>query len=375
MTQFAYLDNQTSTRPGAIAIHQWVEGHKERWGSMKTLHQVGQPLERYAQKMTSRLLDVLGASSNGKFIYCHGGAEAVNAVLFSHFTKESGKNHFLAPITAETDVLLSFKRLLKMQCTETLLNVNEEGVVTPETLLAAIRPRTSLLSVPWANRLTGVLYPIEELSMVCRDKGIQMHVDATAVLGKWFFRFDDLLIDYLTFDGALLHGVEGMGGILMHQNTPFHPWIAGDGGQNLSGLSALTVALTEAFNGFEQFHLEVARLRALFEKEIQALIPDARVLFPLAERLPHITAISFPGADSEALLYLLSRKKVYASIGGGQTQKLAHVLTATGVDDSTAQCALSFGLSLETTEQEILYAVQVIAESVKLLRRCSQGGV
>lgn len=374
MTQFAYLDNQTITRPGSIAIHQWVEGHKERWGSLKTLHQVGQPLERYAEKMTKRLLDMMGAS-RGKFIYCHRGAEAVNAVLFSHFIEESGRNHFLAPITSEADVLLSFKRLLKLQCTETLLEVNEEGVITPETLRPAIRPRTSLLSVPWANRLTGVLYPIEELSAVCREKDIRLHVDATAVVGKWFFRWDDLAVDYLTFDGALLHGVEGTGGILMHPDAPFHPLVVGDGENHLSGLSALTVAMTEAFNGFEQLHLEVARLRTLFEKEIQAAIPDARVLFANAERLPHITAITFPGANSEALLYLLSRKKVYASIGGGQTQKLAHVLTATGVDDLSAECAVSFGLSLETTDQEIMYAVQAIAESVQLLRACSQGGV
>ena len=75
---------------------------------------------------------------------------------------------------------------------------------------------------------------------------------------------------------------------------------------------------------------------------------------------------------SDALLFLLHRKGVYASLGGGQCQKLSHILVASGIDETLAQCALSFSLSYETTEEEIDYAIKTIVESAHKLKDLSR---
>ncbi len=377
MTYSAYLDNHTVTKPTAPVIHQWNEVQKERWGSLSTLHQAGQPLAAQGEKVYAQLLEMLGAGRENNFFYCHSGAEAVNAVLWSHYFEEmheTGKNHILASALGDADLLLGIKRLTKFHCVETLIQVNAHGQVTKEALTEAIKPRTSLVSLPWVNRLTGVIYPIEELGEVCRERGVRFHVDASGVVGKWFFRFDDCHVDYLTFDGTLIHAPQGTGGVLVKKGIAFHPLIWGLSGVNLAGASALCFALAESFNRFEHFHLETARLRNRLEKEVLAALPDTHLFFTDAERLPHTAVMAFPEVESEALLYLLSRKRVYASIGGGAMQKLFHVLATSGVDDELAHCAMSFSLSDETTEAEIDYAVAAIIECVQALKRCSQGG-
>ncbi len=77
------------------------------------------------------------------------------------------------------------------------------------------------------------------------------------------------------------------------------------------------------------------------------------MLFQDQERVPHITCITFPGILNEALLYALNRKGVFASLG-------------TDVE------SITFSLSLDTTEQEINMASQIIADAAKKLRRTSK---
>ena len=71
-----------------------------------------------------------------------------------------------------------------------------------EILEEALRPRTSLVSLSWANGLTGVIHPVADLAEACQAKGVCLHVDASYAIGKHYFRFEDLNIDYLTFDGS-----------------------------------------------------------------------------------------------------------------------------------------------------------------------------
>jgi len=140
----------------------------------------------------------------------------------------------------------------------------------------------------------------------------------------------------------------------------------------LPAIVALGHAAEEALDARDLVCMEVARLRDLFEKGILDKIPNATIFFQNQQRLPHISAIAFPGVANEALLYRINRRGVYASIGGGNFQQIALILQASGADESLAQSALSFSLSRETTDDEIERAVVIIAEEVAELRKLSK---
>ena len=104
------------------------------------------------------LLQELGAGKEDQFFFCYSGAEAINGVFFSHYleeVRESGKNHILTTNIEDAPTLLSLKRLEKFHCVEKILPVNGQGQITRSALEEAIKPRTSLLSLAWANSLTG----------------------------------------------------------------------------------------------------------------------------------------------------------------------------------------------------------------------------
>jgi cysteine desulfurase len=381
MVSKAYLDHHTATRPMPAAIEAMLPFYREHWGSTTSPHQMGQELFPALERNTEAILEMLGAKKEDKFYFFSSSAEAISHLFLSFYfdtVRDTGKNHLLTTNIEEAPVLMALKKLEEVGCAGKILSVNGQGQLTRAMLEEHLRPRTALLSISWANGLTGVVHPIADLAEACKSKGVQVHVDASAVIGKQYFRFEDLDVDFLTFDGSLLHAPKGTAGLLVKEKTQFSAPSSSMMGISVGGIAALSSALEEVTNQFDHLCLETVRLRDKLESGVLKSVPGAKVLFQNAERLPNTSSIAFPGVVSDALLFLLNRKGVFASLGGGRMQKLFHILVASGIDETLAQCALSFTLSFETAEEEIDYAIQTIVEAASKLQSLSKyiaGGV
>jgi cysteine desulfurase len=267
-----------------------------------------------------------------------------------------------------------------MSCVGKMAPPTNSGCVTAHAISEAINPRTALVSLSWANALTGVINPIEEISRLCQERGIYLHLDATHVLGKIFIDWEKPEAHFITFNGDNLHAPKGTGGLYIRADAKCSPFILGGveqaghrgGSYNMAGLVALGEAAREAIDSRDLICTEVARLRDKLEKGLMATIPEATSFFQKQERLPHCFAMAFPGVANEALLYALNRKNIYASIGGGSSQQIGLVLMASGIPEALANSSLSFALSRETTEDEIDRAIEIIADCVKRMRKVSQ---
>lgn len=370
-----YLDHHTATRPLPSAIEAMLPFLREQWGSTTAPHQMGQELFPALKKGTEAILQTLGARAEDRFYFFHSSEEAISHLYLSHYfdsIRNTGKNHILTTAIEEAPALMSLKRLEDLGCHGKILPVNSQGQLTRAVLEEALKPRTSLLSLSWANGLTGVIHPIADLAEACRARDVRLHVDASYVIGKLYFQLEDLGVDYLTFDGSLLHAPKGTGGLFVKEGATCSAPLSHAMGISVGGIAALAEALNEVSQQFDHLCLETARLRDKFEKGIQDALPDAKVLFQQAERLPNCTAIAFPGVVSDALLFSLHRKGIYASVGGGHSQRLYHILTASGVEELLAHCAVSFSLSFETKEEEIDYAIKTVVDCVKQLRSLSR---
>lgn len=369
-----YLDHHTATRPLPSSIEAMLPFLRENWGSTTAPHQMGQELFPALNRSSETVLKLLGAKADDRFYFFSSSGEAIAHLYQSHYfdqVRNTGKNHIVTTSLEEAPVLMSLKRLEELGCGGKILPVNAQGQLTKDVLDEALRPRTSLVSISWANGLTGVIHPIADLAEVCHAKDVRLHVDASYVIGKIYFHFEDLHIDFLTFDGSFLHAPKGTAGLIVKEKTVFSHPVSSMMGIPVGSVMALSQALEEGGQMLDHLCLETARLRDKLEKGIQEGFPTAVVLFQKAARLPNCSAIAFPGVVSDALLYLLNCKGVFASVGGGHCQKLSHILVACGIDETLAQCALSFSLSFETTEEEIDFAIKRVVECALQLQKLS----
>lgn len=379
-----YLDNHTTTRPSpssVLAMHPFLTEH---WGVPTAPHAMGSALLGAMEEAYRAIYALLGAREEDAFIFTSSGTEAVNHVVWASYldrARDFGRTHFITSAVDEAPIILALERLEQLGCETTLVPVNEKGIVTPEALGDALRPRTALVSLSWANALTGVVQPVAELAVVCRERGVWLHLDATHILGKLPFDLDEIAPDFLSFNGDHLHAPKGTGGLWVRSGLRLSPMLLGgmeqDGQRagpfSVALLAALGVAAKEAVEARDHIATEIARLRDRLERQLVERISGAQVLMAEGERLPTTSVIAFPGVTADALLYLLNRRGVFASFGGGSYQQLGIQLETTKIVRPVATSAISLSLSRETTEGEIDEAIHHLVQTVTELRQLSYG--
>lgn len=366
-----YFDQHTEARPSLLVLEKLKQFSSHLGRS--PFHPEMEQLVHIGNSGLSSIHESIGMASEDHFTLHSSGKEALSHLLFclySDFIRESGKNHFLTPILETNAIISPLQAFEKLGCAIKRLPLNSYGQLTPEILEKAITPRTGLVSLSYANPLTGVIHPVYDLAKVCEEKKVRVHVDASSIIGKMFFRFQDLPLDYLTFDGICFHAPR-CAGLVQKSSAQLVSSISDPEINSVPFLASLALALEEMNANFENFTMESARLKMLFENEIVQNIPDAEVVFNESERLSHVTTILFPNVDAESLLYLLSRKGVYASIGGGNLPKIADMLIHCGIEQKLAHSAISFCLTDEISEKEIYETLNIITEAVKTLRSYS----
>lgn len=382
MTSLIYLDNSTTARPSEKVISAMMPYLTTHWGIPTTPHQKGQELYPAMTEFYKTLYAFIGAKENDQLVLTSSGAEAVNHVISSIYrdvTLSTGKNQFLTSKVDEASTIMAMSHLEPFGCAGKMIEVNAQGIITPQAVADCLSPRTALVSLSWANGLTGVVQPVAEIAELCRQRGVRLHVDATHVLGKLFYELEEIAPDYLTFNGEQLHGPKGSGVLYIKHGIRCSPFIFGSadqggmraGGLNIPSLAGLSVAAQEALDSRDLLCTEIARLRNQLEQGILKGFPQAKVCFKEQERLPHCTTLLFPGIANEALLFALNRRGVCASIGGGNFQQLALMLAFTGIKETLAHSAVSFSLSRYTTEEEIDRSIVLIVESAQHLSRLS----
>lgn len=382
MADFIYFDNGMTTRPSERSISKMLPFLQKYWGVPYAPHQLGFEVSQAITESFQSVYDLVGANPHDHFVLTSSGAEAINQVIQSLYfdqTLESGRNHFITSNIDEAPAIMAIGRLEQLNCVGKMAEASSKGVVTAQAIAEAMTPRTVLVSLAWANGLTGVIHPVKEISKVCEERGVFFHLDASHILGKLFFDLDDIAVTHLTFSGDLLHAPKGTGGLFIRKGRKCSPLIVGGieqaglraGSYSTAGLAALGEAAREMRDAQDYLCTEIARLRDLFESKIVERLPEVRVLFQEEERLPNLSAIAFPGIFNEALLYALNQRGLYACIGGGSFQQIAIILAACGVPEELAKCSISFNLSRETTGEEVERAVDIVVGEVKRLRNLS----
>jgi cysteine desulfurase len=382
MTREIYLDNCMATRPSDRSISKIMPLLTERWGNPLSPHRKGHQVNADIVESLTNIYELLGAKKVDDFVFTSSGAEAVNHVIHSVYydqTLESGKNHLITSNIDEAPAIMAIGQLEEINCMGKMVDATKEGMITAQVIADAMTPRTAMVSLSWANGLTGVINPVHEIGALCEERGACFHLDATHVLGKLYFDIEDTKATHLTFNGDLLHAPKGTGGLWVKGGRRCSPFIVGGieqaglraGSYSTAGLAALGEAAHEALDARDLVCTEIARLRDKLEDGVLAGFSDAFPFFQNQERLPNISAIAFPGMTNESLLYQLSRRGVYACIGGGSFQQIGLVLESCGVDHRLAHTAISFSLSRETTEDEIDCAVEIIVEEAKRLSKLS----
>jgi cysteine desulfurase len=295
-----------------------------------------------------------------------------------------GGQHLVTSAVEHSAVLRPCQDLAKRGCDVTFLSVDRHGNLDVAELEGAIRPGTALVSIMWANNETGVIFPIEKIAEICREKRVLFHTDAVQATGKIPMRLRDSPINFLSLSAHKFHGPKGVGALYINRRTRFRPLIAGGsqengrrgGTENVASIVGLGKAAELAAKYLEEGK-SIRSFRNRFEKSVLESVNGASVNGAGAPRIPNTSSFSFEGIESSAALLLLDRHGICCSAASAcrtGSHDASHVLRAMNANGDSARRSLRFSFSRFNTEAEIDRAIEVVPKVIGKLRPSARPG-
>jgi cysteine desulfurase len=381
-----YLDHAATTPMLPEAIEVMTEELAE-FGNPSSLHNAGRRARRVVEESREQIAEVLHARPS-EVVFTSGGTEADNLAVKGLYWAQPDRRRILVSSIEHHAVLDSVRWLHTHDGADTeYLDVDGEGILTPEALTAAIEAgpaSVALVSVMWANNEVGAVQPIAALAEAAHQHGIMFHSDAVQAAAQLPVDFAGSGADALTVTSHKLGGPIGVGALLLRRGVEPVPVLHG-GGQERDVRSgtldapAIRAFATAAVISAERREAEAKRLAVLRDdliRQILDAVPSAVLNGPPPgpSRLPGNAHFSFPGCEGDALLMLLDAKDIACSTGSACTAGVAqpsHVLLAMGADEDRARGSLRFSLGHTSTQDDVDAVATAIGEAVERARRAA----
>jgi cysteine desulfurase len=377
-----YFDYNATTPLDPAVREEMLPYLGEIFGNPSSVHHVGRRARALLDEAHDRVASVWKCKPS-EVVFTSGGTESSNLAIFgtARLLREKGR-HIITSSVEHHAVLHPCEYLRKKEGFEvTYLPVNAEGRVSVESVRAALRPDTVLVSVMSANNEIGMLQPVAEIGALCRERGVLFHTDAVQSFGKEpFTSIEQFNADLVSVCAHKFHGPKGAGALYIR--SPLHPdpIIFGGGHENERRAGTENLAAIIGFAAAtERFIREPVFQPSVLEPLAVRLVTLADSLSALgvefrgsrSQRLANTVAFTVMGVDSITMLAALDLEGVCASSGSACSAgslEPSHVKLALGVPGEAANALVRFSLGRDSTAEEVAHAGQVLPKVIARAR-------
>lgn len=382
-----YLDNNATTSISPEVVDAMMPYLTDIWGNASSMfYSVGQRAETALAQLRQSVADSIGAAKPNEIYFTSSGCEADNwAIKGIAFANKSKGNHIITSKIEHHAILGTCEFLEKHGYEVTYLDVDKDGLVTPEQVEAAIKDNTILISIMTANNEIGTIEPIKEIARVAKAHKVIFHTDAVQAIGHMPINVQELGVDMMSISAHKFHGPKGAGMLYIRNGVRIENLIHGGGQErgkraateNLAGIAGLAKGLEIAVSNLDK---NMAHMKKMRDKLINGLlerIDYVKLNGPAPDddrRLCNNCNISYEFVEGESILMRLNMKGICASSGSACASGSldpSHVLMAIGVPHEIAHGSIRFSVGEDTTEEEIDYTLEVMPKIIDGLRAMS----
>ena len=379
-----YMDNNATTRVAPEVVEAMMPYLVDHYGNPSSMHNFGGMVGGAVKNARGQVADLLGADVE-EITFTSCGTESDSTAVLSALQAFPEKRHIITTRVehpAIKNLCENLETLTGHKYRVTRLKVAGDGTLNMDEYQAALTDDTALVSIMWANNETGVIFPVEKMASMAKERDILFHTDAVQAVGKIPIDLSKLDVDFLSLSGHKLHAPKGVGVLYIKRGTPFIPFLAGGhqekgrrgGTENVASIVALGRACELVADKMEEENTRVKALRDKLEEGLLSTVPRSMLNGHKTERLPNTANISFEFVEGESILLHMNRYNICASSGSACTSgslEPSHVLRAMGVPFTAAHGSIRFSLSIYNTEEEVDFVLDKIPEIISSLREMS----
>ena len=379
-----YMDNNATTRIAPEVVDAMMPFLTDCYGNPSSMHTFGGQVGRVVDEAREHIAALIGADTD-EIVFTSCGTESDSTAIFSGLQTFPEKRHIVTTrvehpavknLCENLDTLSGHKHRV------TRLHVDSDGTLNLDQYGESLTEDTAIVSVMWANNETGVIFPVEEMARMARERGILFHTDAVQAVGKIPINLRETDIDFLSISGHKLHAPKGIGVLYVRKGTPFIPFLNGGhqehgrrgGTENVASIVALGEACKLAGRMLDDENSRVRALRDKLEAGLLEQVPRSMLNGHKTDRLPNTANISFEYVEGEAILLHMNQYNICASSGSACTSgslEPSHVLRAMGVPFTAAHGSIRFSLSIYNTEEEVDFVLKKMPDIIANLRDMS----
>ena len=351
------------------------------WNSGSRSHVFGWKAEELVEEARVNVANLINCDSR-EIIWTSGATESDNLAIkgAAYFYSDKGKHIITSKI--EHKAVLDVCRQLESESYEvTYLEPNNDGIITPESVKAALREDTVLVSLMHINNEIGVINDIEAIGKIVKQNGSIFHVDAAQSAGKISIDIENLEVDLMSFSAHKIYGPKGIGALYIRRKPRVRLQPLFHGGGQERGIRAGTLPTHQIVGMGEAFKLAKEKMSEDFKnlhkyrdilwnglKDMEEVYINGAI----DNTFPGIFNMSFNFVEGESLIMAL--KNIAVSSGSACTSaslEPSYVLRALGRKDELAHSSIRFSFGRFTKEQEVKETVELVKDSVNKLREIS----
>ena len=377
-----YLDNSAGTRLDERVLEAMKPFFFDKYAvaTSEFGYSMGIESREALERARSVLAGRLGGSTE-EFVFTAGGTESCNMALkgVALALGEKKGRHIITSRIEDFPVLNTAKALAKQGFDLTLLEVDPEGLVDPDSVARAITPQTILVSIQQGNQEIGTIQDIDAIGSICRERGVVFHTDATHSFGRIALDVASTPVDLVTVSGHTIHGPKGVGGLYVRTGTPLAKWM--DGGfqesNRRAGVEDVPSAAGFAAAADLMTEEEARRLQGLRDRlldRVAAEIPYTTLNGSRTRRLPQNANVTFHFVEGESITLQLDMGGYAGSTGSAcfsKSLESSHVIMGIGGDHERAHGSVRFSFGRYNAEEDVDCVVDSISEVVAELRSFS----
>lgn len=363
-----YFDNGATTQTDRRAADVMYRVMTENYGNPSSLHSKGLEAEHIVKNARQIISEKIKAKPD-EIIFTASGSEANNLALLGSAARFRHKGEIITSKIEHKCILECMKKLENDGFCVKYLDVDQDGIVSPDTLKNALSDKTQLVSIMSVNNECGSIQRIPELYDIVKKHSPSVLFHTDNVQGFCKFDFSAKYCDMMSFSGHKIHGPKGIGALYVKSGVLLSPVIYGGGQEKgLRGGTENSPAIAgfgKAVEVFEDCAEKLGNIKKHIAGRVTSEIPEVYVNGSLDSTSPYILNIAMVGLRSEIILHSLEQCGIYVSSGSACSSNRpspSHVLTAMGFDRKRVDSSIRLSFSSHNTMEEADIFCDVLAD-------------
>ena len=377
-----YLDHASSMPADPRVLEFATPYLTKKMGNPSSLHSASLTAKEAIEDARKKIAEFINAENEKSIIFMGSATEANNLAIRGTALRNIAQGKTVVASAIEhISVLNSMKSLQKNGFTFNIIPVDSTGIIDLGKLESLLTKDSVVTSIMYANNEIGTIEPIKKISEIVHERGMYLHVDATAAAGHIPLDVQNDGIDLLTLSSNDLYGPQGAGVLYIKPGVKLQPVIIGggqerglrSGTENIFAIAGMGEAARIIQNEMTQ---ENKRLKKIRDKLIDEIlqIDETYLTGHPTKRLPHHASFRFSHIEGESILLNMDMYNIQIATGSACSSKTlepSHVLLAIGLKHEEAHGSMVITLGRSNTFEEIPLITKAVKETVQRLRKLS----